>query len=309
MININNNITSPIHQEKGFWDAATTLWDATLAKITPFVVSLLGSHYSAMADEAQKFVKANILFSSTFPNRNIHFKANQSRSFLERFHGIDNAIDQVRSSIQETSNFDKAIAIGMTAIKYSIGNCMEMAAAAFVYLLKSHPDVKVDIFRIDGGDHGFVVIGRDFNSDPTDPTTWGEHALICDTWSKESFPVSQINKLKDFNGGVTVDGYPVLRDLDLTKQTLRIWTSNQFTPKDLEYLAGPHPSSDVVKTIKALTPLLQNFYNEKDLAKKQEAAKDIQNFLPNTPSNIAFHCALVDLYDQLDFFLANYTSS
>jgi hypothetical protein len=317
MTEINSNTTSLIPQEKSFLDVAAGLWDATLAKITAFVVSMLGSNYSTMAGKAQKFVNANILFSSTFPNRNIHFRKNKARSFHERFSGIDNGVKQVRSLIKEArrSNFDKGIAIGKTAIKYSLGNCMEMAAAAFVYILKAHPEIKVDIFHIEGGDHCFLVIGRDFNSDPTDPKTWGAHALICDPWSKKSFPASKIKKLKDFSGKVTFDGNPVVRDLDLNTQTLALWTSNQFTAKDLKYLAGPNPSSDVVERIEALAPLLQNFHQEKNLAKKQEAAKAIQKFLEETPFsqtaplNIAFHNVLTDLYDQLDFFLTNCTSS
>lgn len=235
MTRINNSIT---YREKSYWDAGIALWDEAIAKITAFVVGLLGSKYTPMAEKAQRFVQRNILFSSTFPNRNIHFKKNKARDFGVRLNGINTGIHEVRASLEGThrSPLNKAKVMGKTAIKYSIGNCMEMAAAAFVYLLEAYPDVKVDIYHIVGGDHCFLVIGRDVNSNPTDPKTWGPHALICDPWSKESFPVFELEKLKDFAGNVYTDGYPVLRELDFNTQTLGLWVSNHLTENDLKYL-------------------------------------------------------------------------
>src|SRR5579872_2489323 len=142
-----NNIIS---QETSYWDAGTALWDSAIANITAFDVSLRGSKYTTIAEKARKFVQKNVLFSSTFPNRNSHFRENDARAFDKRRLDIDNSIGEVRSFIKEgySSNFDKAIVMGKTALKYSIGNCMEMASAAFIYLLQVYPDVKVDIYRI-----------------------------------------------------------------------------------------------------------------------------------------------------------------
>jgi hypothetical protein len=95
----------------------------------------------------------------------------------------------------------------------------------------------VDIYRILGGDHCFLVIGRDLNSDPSDPETWGPHTMICDPWSKKSFPVSELYKLQNYGGRVWSNGEPVLRELDFNTQTLGIWTSNHLTEKDLKFLA------------------------------------------------------------------------
>lgn len=319
MIIIDKN-TPPIPQEIGFWDAATSKLTAivgslgqAISTLTPLTASQ--SRYSTMAANAQKYVNTNILFSSSFPKRNNHFDANNSRSVIERFQGVNEAITEVRSSLGGSSSFKLAIDMGMKALKYSIGNCMEMSAAAFVYLLNIQPEIKIDLYNIKGGDHCFLVLGRDFDSDPADHKTWGENAFICDPWSKKSFPASQIENLKDFVCTMT-SGRTVLRDLDLNTQTLEIWASNQYTTKDLEYLAGPEPKSYVVEMIKILAPLLQHFYGEKDLEKKKEAAETIQIFLEkipfkqnNNPSIIAFQKARAALYDQLDFFLTNCTSS
>jgi hypothetical protein len=129
-----NNINS---QETSYWDAGTALWDSAIANITAFDVSLRGSKYTTIAEKARKFVQKNVLFSSTFPNRNSHFRENDARAYEERHLGINNGIREVRSSIKAVykTNFDKATALGTAAIKYSIGNCMEMASAAFIYLL------------------------------------------------------------------------------------------------------------------------------------------------------------------------------
>jgi hypothetical protein len=39
------------------------------------------------------------------------------------------------------------------------------------------------------GEHAFCVIGLDENADTTDPTTWGENAVIVDAWLGKTFSV------------------------------------------------------------------------------------------------------------------------
>ena len=88
--------------------------------------------------------------------------------------------------------------------KYSLGNCDELATQAFEYVL-NHDNISAEKFRIagEGGDHVFVVINRDPSSDPNDPLSWGENAVICDTWAANEadqvYPASEYKThLKNF---------------------------------------------------------------------------------------------------------------
>lgn len=83
--------------------------------------------------------------------------------------------------------------------KFSIGNCYELALMALDYMINDHPEVNAEVFRIEGGDHAFLVIGRQVNSDPSDPETWGDVAYICDPWSDKVYPAADYkSKLKNY---------------------------------------------------------------------------------------------------------------
>lgn len=76
--------------------------------------------------------------------------------------------------------------------KYSLGNCYELALQAFDYILNNAPEVPAEVFKIVKADHAILVLNRIPDSDPSDPTTWGENAIICDPLSKQNF------KAKDY---------------------------------------------------------------------------------------------------------------
>jgi len=84
--------------------------------------------------------------------------------------------------------------------KYSLGNCTELATQVFDYVLtEAGPDVRVEIFYINGGDHVFAVLNRDPASDPSNPMTWGSNAVICDPWADLVYPAEEYaGKLKDY---------------------------------------------------------------------------------------------------------------
>lgn len=71
------------------------------------------------------------------------------------------------------------------SIKYSLGNCDELAFLALYYITENTTDVRAEKFFISGGQHTFLVINRKYGSDPNDPSTWGD-AIICDPWSLEN---------------------------------------------------------------------------------------------------------------------------
>ena len=80
-----------------------------------------------------------------------------------------------------------------------LGNCMELAQMALDYVVHHTEDVEAEIYGIWGGDHYFLVIGRDAGSHPYEPDTWGSDAYICDPWSNNVYPASEyLTKLKNF---------------------------------------------------------------------------------------------------------------
>lgn len=94
------------------------------------------------------------------------------------------------------------------AMEWRIGNCHEMSALAFMFLLE-YPaggiqqqglpaiDAPVLIERLSipaPGDHAFVVLGRSTSSSSTNPADWGDKAVVCDPWSNEAYKVSVANQ-------------------------------------------------------------------------------------------------------------------
>lgn len=71
--------------------------------------------------------------------------------------------------------------------KSSLGCCAELAHQALDYFLMTDTKTRAEVFQILEGDHVFLVIGRQVHSDPNDPLTWGDEAVICDPWSNKIY--------------------------------------------------------------------------------------------------------------------------
>lgn len=100
--------------------------------------------------------------------------------------------------------------------KYSLGNCHELACLALYYILTQfkNENIRAEIYDVVGGDHAVLVIGRKENSDPLDPTTWGDDALICDPWSNHVFKASDyLTELKCYSR-ITMPGRYIHKSID-----------------------------------------------------------------------------------------------
>jgi hypothetical protein len=85
--------------------------------------------------------------------------------------------------------------------KYSLGNCNELAVQALDYILRHAPDISAEVYKIEGGDHAFLVLNRDPSSAAEDPNTWGPNAVICDPWTNENevYPAKEcFTRLKSY---------------------------------------------------------------------------------------------------------------
>lgn len=82
-----------------------------------------------------------------------------------------------------------------------LGNCHELAVMALKYILDNEPKIDAELFRIKGGDHVFLVVGRNNNSNTRDPLSWGENAYICDPWSDKVYPAKEYkSQLSNYEG-------------------------------------------------------------------------------------------------------------
>lgn len=105
--------------------------------------------------------------------------------------------------------------------KNKIANCHEMSEITAYALTKMGVNQNIEVLHILKGDHVFVVIGRDPNSNLNDFTHWGPNAAIVDAWSGDVYPATQLeNKLKSFlryeYPTMATNGTFYFRDLNLT---------------------------------------------------------------------------------------------
>ena len=82
------------------------------------------------------------------------------------------------------------------------GTCFYQTSLAFYYLLGQKNQNKLkcrfEYFNMDGGSHHFIVVDRLAHSCITDPSSWGNHAVICDPWAKHVFPASEYNQPREW---------------------------------------------------------------------------------------------------------------
>ncbi|OCH99478.1 hypothetical protein A8135_07295 [Legionella jamestowniensis] len=162
---------------------------------------------------------------------------------VEYFEALNNAVlKQLRALINQTRtdpynlladdiyDYEKTI---LFSSKYSLGNCYELAFQAMDYFVTTNQVAltNLEVLSIDGekGDHIFLVVGRDPNSNINDITSWGPEAVICDPWSKQVYPASDYQeKLKTFYRRYNKDGTKTncIMDYDPTVHTLNVILNN-----------------------------------------------------------------------------------
>lgn len=141
------------------------------------------------------------------------------------------------------------------AKKYKVGNCGEQSCVAYCYLVDEKHLRKVERLSIVNGDHGFVVIGRQFGSDISNPETWGKVAVICDPWTNRYYPAHQFKERINIPGDVLYD--PKIHSIG--------WYSNGTVPF-------------AVKTLNVLHRLsLEQNRKKVDIAKDLVGRLDSQN--------------------------------
>ncbi len=165
------------------------------------------SEIKLIARAANKYARIQIREGSTQLQNNAYD--------LNKRLALKIAVEDIREASEEDRGFFLSIDFTLRCFeqlianckKLSIGNCYELALMALHYMIKEHPDMNAEVYRIEGGDHVFLVIGRERDSDPNRPETWGDGAYICDPWSDNVYPaIEYLTKTKNFHQLLSSDG-------------------------------------------------------------------------------------------------------
>lgn len=86
-----------------------------------------------------------------------------------------------------TRSLQRVVVVAGNAIALRNGRCEEYASVALVYLrLHLMCPYPLDLAGYQHpGDHAFVIVGRRSDSDVSNPSTWGPHAVVCDAWAND----------------------------------------------------------------------------------------------------------------------------
>lgn len=167
--------------------------------------------------------------------------------------------------------------------KVILGNCNELAASTFGYLLKERSCKKADAVKlvgIGGGNHILVVVGK----------------AVADPWARAIYPTSQIPELlHDFKG--TDDLYcPKLKKFNPNKQSLIEITSNIHNVRSFRDI-----SSEKVPEVEAM---LKEFHSISEDKQKKAQAQKILGFIEQSPHfQILKNEGLSALFSQLHYLI------
>jgi hypothetical protein len=155
--------------------------------------------------------------------------------------------------------------------KIHAGNCDEMGWYCLHQLNQHYPDVKGELFLFNS--HIFLVLDRKTNSDPNDPSTWGDSAVICDPWAGKAFPATPAKISEELHGwyAIRAKHHGETRDYNV----LIKYNSN----KPLHLL------DDTTKKIKQVQPVIQDKKSDDSVQDKksetlvQDKSSILQKFI------------------------------
>lgn len=158
----------------------------------------------SIAEEALKYARREITHGSTQIEGYLDFSLHAHIMNMRNAQLPPGFLAAINSAI---AKFEHRIS---SCKESHLGNCEEYAFMALHYVCENVPDVTAEVYSIGGGDHTFLVIGRNINDpncNPRLPATWGDDAYICDPWSNEVYPAKEyLNKTKNYSGKLRNEG-------------------------------------------------------------------------------------------------------
>lgn len=225
--------------------------------------------------------------------------------------GAQRYLSSIEADREGGTKFARMKASARYAAGVRIGNCGEMAAVAFFKALeKGIWNVPVDIVKIVNGDHAFLVIGRDPNSDPDDYKTWGSSAVVVDAWSKKIYKVSDLEaNLEDYFGLDMTTGKSFLRPFNPKTQGLQVILENKDFGDEISErfsMFEPFLDAEETKWFQEVLGHLKGFRESTDLETKLAHAKKLSLLSRESGFAVATLPSIELLRDLMDHFIELY---
>lgn len=206
-------------------------------------------------------------------------------------------------------DFQEHLMVGLASIISRIGQCGEMCAAVFCYLLdKVGIETKIDIVKFKDGNHCFIVLGRSMDSILSNYRTWG-NAIVIDPWAMDYFPAAEMETRLKICADRGAAGKPRTLPYDPQKHHLALVNTNIYS---VEELMADVKYSNCKKTaeIKFLKQWLTSFLK---CTSKDERFKHAEAFIKHPlckkirSKHPSFYTAIEkkisNLFSQVSFYL------
>lgn len=173
-------------------------------------------------------------------------------------------------------------------------NCQELTLLALFDVTKEYPEVLAEAYCVDGGDHVFLAINRDPNSNINDPSTWGKNAYICDPFQGEYF------NAMEYKSKLAV--YEEVRNPILDHYVVR----SQIQFDDKKHKINPLNNSLTSKNINDIKniQLIENAYYSK-LRLMHKTMETLKNRLKKYPENDRTTVGIKKQIDELQHKIQN----
>lgn len=148
----------------------------------------------ALSEQVVDEIRQLNIQSSTHPemdyNSAAFFKAS---SRVKRLRGTVGRLIRLTEYLPEDWQGLKSIFIKLeaSAVKaFNAGNCHELCYVALNRLRELDPSHNAELFLVQNGNHVFIVLDRNPESDANDYRTWGQKAVVVDPFSNTAFPAN-----------------------------------------------------------------------------------------------------------------------
>ena len=137
-------------------------------------------------NEALQYARRQVASSSNTLSAEVK-ETEKGRKILEK-------MNQMRAEVISEENYTLPwiMAVAEQAKRWRMGNCCEKSCVAFQLLLQSlennalPKDTAIELFNNPFIDHFFVVVGRDIETDASNPETWNKDTIVYDPWAQDT---------------------------------------------------------------------------------------------------------------------------
>lgn len=155
-------------------------------------------HITDIANQAIEYARKKLPFGSNRPEN--------SSDDNQKFSGVETDIyllidEKIKEEKKRLSSNDQRLLNTILIFEYGLeitaehqfGNCGYLAMHALNFILMN-TDLSAELFCNLSGDHTFVVLNRDPDTEISNFSSWNEDVLLCDPWFDATFQKSDLLK-------------------------------------------------------------------------------------------------------------------